>query len=83
MVCYSRSKTTAELAGRLASELEGDHERMHEVEVRRRAGPLGFLRSILDVVRKRPAHLQAMTAALLTFSGSLPLSFALDHRKRQ
>ncbi|MFT0168393.1 flavodoxin family protein [Paraburkholderia mimosarum] len=64
VVCYSRSETTAEFAGRLAAELEGDYERLREVEIRRRAGPLGFLLSILDVGRKRPAHLQPMTHAL-------------------
>ncbi|WP_430232588.1 hypothetical protein [Paraburkholderia tropica] len=39
VVFYSRSETTAELGGRLAAELEGDYERLHEVEFRRRAGP--------------------------------------------
>ncbi|WP_052406005.1 flavodoxin family protein [Paraburkholderia heleia] len=63
VVFYSRSETTAELAGRLAAELEGDYERLREVELRRRAGPLGFLLSILDVVRRRPAHLLPMTHA--------------------
>jgi len=64
VVFYSRSETTAEVAGRLAAELQGDFERLHEVEFRRRAGPLGFLLSILDVVRERPAHLQPMTHTL-------------------
>ena len=31
---YSRSETTAEFAGRLAAELEGDYERLREVELR-------------------------------------------------
>ncbi|WP_321915685.1 MULTISPECIES: flavodoxin family protein [unclassified Paraburkholderia] len=67
VVFYSRSETTAEIAGRLAAELEGDYERLYEVEVRRRAGPLGFLLSILDVVRKRPAHLQPMSHTLANY----------------
>jgi len=67
VVFYSRSETTAEFAGRLAAELEGDYERLREVEVRRRAGPLGFLLSILDVGFKRPAHLQPMTHALADY----------------
>ncbi|MCP3710081.1 flavodoxin [Paraburkholderia sp. CNPSo 3274] len=67
VVFYSRSETTAEFAGRLAAELEGDYERLHEVEFRRRVGPLGFLLSILDVVRKRPAHLQPMTHTLADY----------------
>lgn len=58
VVFYSRSDTTAELAGRLAGELDADYERLREVEYHRRAGPIGYLRSILDVVRKRPSHLQ-------------------------
>jgi flavodoxin len=64
VVFYSRSETTAEFAGRLAAELDGDYERLQEVELRRRKGPLGFLLSILDVVYKRPAHLQPMTHKL-------------------
>ena len=67
VVFYSRSETTAEFAGRLAAELEGDYERLQEVEFRRRVGPLGFLLSILDVVRKRPAHLQPMTHTLADY----------------
>jgi len=67
VVFYSRSETTAEFAGRLAAELEGDYERLQEVEPRRRRGPLGFLLSILDVVRKRPAHLQPMTHRLADY----------------
>ena len=67
VVFYSRSETTAEFAGRLAAELEGDYERLREVEVRRRTGPLGFLRSILDVGLKRPAYLQPMTHALADY----------------
>jgi flavodoxin len=64
VVFYSRSDTTAELAGRLAGELDADYERLREVEYHRRAGPFGYLRSILDVVRKRPSHLQPMKHAL-------------------
>jgi len=64
VVVYSRSETTAELAGRLAAELDGDYERLHEVALTRRAGVTGFLRSILDVIRKCPAHLQPMTHSL-------------------
>ncbi|NLP64599.1 flavodoxin family protein [Paraburkholderia sacchari] len=67
VVFYSRSETTAEFAGRLAAELEGDYERLQEVEFGRRAGPFGFLCSILDVVRKRPAHLRPMTHALANY----------------
>lgn len=67
VVFYSRSETTAELGGRLAAELEGDYERLHEVEFRRRAGPFGFLRSIVDVVRQRTAHLQPMAHVLANY----------------
>jgi len=67
VVFYSRSETTAEFAGRLATELGGDHERLKEVDFLRRAGPFGFLRSIVDVVRKRPAHLQPMTHPLADY----------------
>jgi hypothetical protein len=61
VVFYSRSETTAEVAGRLAAELDADYERLQEVGFRRRVGAFGFLRSILDVVRKRASHLQPMT----------------------
>jgi menaquinone-dependent protoporphyrinogen IX oxidase len=64
VVCYSRSETTAEFAGRLAAELDGDYERLQETEFHRRTGPFGYLRSILDVLRKRPANLQPMKHAL-------------------
>lgn len=67
VVFYSRSETTAQFAGRLAAELDGDYERLQEVEFQRRAGPFGFLRSILDVVRKRPARLQPMTHVLSNY----------------
>jgi flavodoxin len=67
VVFYSRSDTTSEVAGRFAAELEGDYERLQEVDFRRRAGPFGFLRSILDVVRKRPSHLQPLTHALSNY----------------
>ena len=67
VVFYSRSETTAEFAGRLAAELDGDYERLQEVEFRRRAGPFGFLRAMLDVVRKRPAQLQPMTHVLSNY----------------
>jgi hypothetical protein len=67
VVFYSRSETTAEFAGRLAAELEGDYERLQEVEFGRRAGPFGFLRSIIDVIGKRPAHLRPMTHTLANY----------------
>jgi len=47
VVFYSRSETTAEFAGRLATEPGGDHERLREVDFLRRAGPFGFVRSIV------------------------------------
>ncbi|WP_245643842.1 flavodoxin family protein [Paraburkholderia oxyphila] len=95
VVFYSRSETTAEFAGRLAAELEGDYERLQEVELLRRAGPLGFLRSILDVVRKRPAPLQPMTHRLADYDvvligtpvwagrASTPVSTWISERWRQ
>ncbi|MFX1764981.1 flavodoxin [Paraburkholderia sp. A1RI-2L] len=67
VVFYSRSETTAEFAGRLAAELEGDYERLQEVEFGRRAGPFGFLRSIIDVISKRPAHLRPMTHKIANY----------------
>lgn len=67
VVFYSRSGTTAEFAGRVAAELEGDCERLQDVEFLRRLGPIGFVRSILDVVFRRPAHLQPMTHTLADY----------------
>jgi flavodoxin len=67
VVFYSRSDTTAEFAGRLAAELDGDYERLQEVDFPRRTGPFGFLCSILDVVRKRPSHLRPMTHELSNY----------------
>lgn len=71
VVFFSRSDTTAEVAGRLAGELDADYERLREVEYHRRAGPFGYLCSILDVVRKRPSHLQPMKHALADYDAVL------------
>lgn len=61
VVCYSRTGTTAEFAGRLAGELDADYERLQEYVPHRRSGIVGFLRSIFDVVYRRPAHLHPTT----------------------
>ncbi|ALP66051.1 flavodoxin family protein [Paraburkholderia caribensis] len=60
IICYSRSETTAEFAGRLADELDADLERVYEESTRSRRGITGFVRSILDTLFGRPAHLQPM-----------------------
>ncbi|KUY85424.1 flavodoxin [Burkholderia territorii] len=58
VVFYSRSETTAAIARRLATELDADCERLQEVDDRRRAGAVGFLRSLADVIRDRAADLR-------------------------
>lgn len=64
VVFYSRSETTAKFAVWLAAELGADHERLHEIDASRRAGAFGFLRSIVDAMRKRPSRLQPTTHTL-------------------
>ncbi|HTH60856.1 MAG TPA: flavodoxin [Paraburkholderia sp.] len=63
VVFYSRSETTAALAGQIVDRLGGDCERLHEVESGRRAGLAGYVRSIVDVIRGHTASLQPMTHA--------------------
>ncbi|KHJ60324.1 flavodoxin family protein [Burkholderia glumae] len=54
---YSRSETTARLARQLADELGADCERLHEIDEQRRAGPVGYLRSLVHVLAGRSADL--------------------------
>ncbi|VWC74147.1 flavodoxin [Burkholderia aenigmatica] len=58
VVFYSRSDTTAGLARMLAAELGADCERLRERDDRRRAGAIGYLRSLADVIRQRAADLR-------------------------
>lgn len=58
VVFYSRSETTAAVERRLASELDADCERLQEADDRRRAGAVGFLRSLADVIRDRAENLR-------------------------
>ncbi|THJ50662.1 flavodoxin [Burkholderia sp. LS-044] len=58
VVFYSRSETTAGLARRLAAALGADCERLRELDDRRRAGAIGYLRSLADVIRQRAADLR-------------------------
>ncbi|CAN7782634.1 flavodoxin [Caballeronia sp. LjRoot34] len=57
VVYYSRSGVTAHAAKALANRLGADLEDI--VERSDRSGPLGFVRSIIDVLRERPARINA------------------------
>ncbi|KVG25879.1 flavodoxin [Burkholderia diffusa] len=58
VVFYSRSETTAAVAHQLAAELGADCERLREADDRRRTGAIGFLRSLVDVIRDRAVDLR-------------------------
>ncbi|MEM5371437.1 flavodoxin [Paraburkholderia azotifigens] len=60
IICYSRSETTAEFAGRLADELNADFERVYEENTSSRRGIAGFVRAIIDTLFGRLARLQPM-----------------------
>jgi flavodoxin len=57
VVYYSRSGVTARAAKALANRLGADLEEI--VERRDRSGPLGFVGSVIDVLRERPAKINA------------------------
>lgn len=58
VVYFTRSGNTEQLAQALASMLGANCERIREQDDRsRRAGPLGYVRSLLDVLTHRPAAL--------------------------
>jgi len=57
VVYYSRSGVTARAAKALVNRLGADQEEI--VERRDRSGPLGFVGSIIDVLRERPAKINA------------------------
>ena len=58
VVFYSRSETTAAVARRLADALDADCARLQEADDRRRAGAVGFLRCLADVIGNRAANLR-------------------------
>jgi flavodoxin len=58
VVYYSRSGATAHAAKALATRLGADLEEI--VERSDRSGPLGFVRSIIDVLGERPATINAV-----------------------
>ncbi|WP_144021513.1 flavodoxin [Caballeronia sordidicola] len=58
VVYYSRSGVTAHAAKALATRLGADLEEI--VERSDRSGPLGFVGSIIDVLRERPAKINAV-----------------------
>ncbi|NRF82594.1 flavodoxin [Burkholderia gladioli] len=64
---YSRSETTAGVARQLADLLGADCERLVEVDGRRRAGALGYLRSLVDALRGRAAELRPTACSVSAY----------------
>lgn len=57
VVYFSRSGTTRRMASALAGMLDADLDAIREADRRDRAGACGYLRSLADVLGRRPARL--------------------------
>lgn len=60
VICYSRTGTTRKLAEALAAALGADLEDIKDLKGRQ--GPIGWIRSIVEAIRQRPAPIAAANA---------------------